>query len=179
LILVLIYILTIFFARDYFSIKEIGLFFMLLGSGWFLFSLKHFSLTLDFLKKTFQPIVLVLVGLFSIIQNDILILKSFPLILSSLFFLAFCYAQITKEFFLVKYIKKFKKLDEAEEIYLEKTHLIWIVVTAINVSLHTYYLFYASLEMWTFYTTVGWYILLGCGILFQIIFRRFYEKTVH
>jgi uncharacterized membrane protein len=179
LILVLIYVLTIFFARDYFSIKEIGLFFMLLGSLWFLLFVRRFSLTLDFFKKTFQPIILVLVGLFSVLQNDILILKSFPLILSFLFFLAFVYSEVTQEYFLLNYIKKVKTLDEKEENYLKKTHVIWIVVTAMNVTLHIYFLFYASLESWTFYTTIGWYILLGCAILFQIIFRNFYEKNTH
>jgi len=179
LILVLIYILTIFFARDYFSIREIGLFFIVLGSLWFFFSIKHFSLTLDFLKKTFQPIILILVGTFSALQNDIIILKSFPLILSLLFFLAFLHSEISKEYFLLNYIKKVKTLDEKEENYLKKTHAIWIVVTAINVTFHIYFLFYASLEQWTFYSTIGWYILLGCGILFQIIFRNFYEKNTH
>ena len=179
MILVLIYILTIFFARDYFSIKEIGLFFIILGSLWFFFSIKYFSLTLNFLKKTFQPLILILVGLFSVLQNDIFILKSFPLILSLLFFLAFVYSEITKEYFLLNYIKKVKKIDNREEEYLKKTHAIWIVVTALNVTLHIYFLFYASLEQWTFYSTIGWYILLGCGILFQIIFRNFYEKNTH
>jgi uncharacterized membrane protein len=152
---------------------------MLLGSLWFIFSLKNFSLTLDFLKKTFQPIILVFVGIFSVLQNDILILKSFPLILSLLFFLAFVHSEITKEYFLLNYIKKVKTLEEKEELYLKKTHVIWIVVTAINVTLHTYFLFYASLEAWTFYTTIGWYLLLGSAILFQIIFRNFYEKNAH
>ena len=179
MILVLIYILTIFFARDYFSIREIGLFFIVLGSLWFFFSIKHFSLTLDFLKKTFQPIILILVGTFSALQNDIIILKSFPLILSLLFFLAFLHSEISKEYFLLNYIKKVKTLDEKEENYLKKTHAIWIVVTAINVTFHIYFLFYASLGAWTFYSTIGWYILLGCGILFQIIFRNFYEKNTH
>ncbi len=178
MILVLIYILTIFFARDYFSIKEIGLFFVLLGSVWFLFSIKNFSLTFVFFKKTFQPLILVLVGIFSVLQNDILILKSFPLILSALFFLAFVHSEITKEYFLLNYIQKVKEIDIKEEVYLKKTHVIWIVVTSINVVLHVYFLFYASLEQWTFYTTIGWYILLGCGILFQILFRSFYEKNI-
>ena len=179
MILVLIYVLTVFFARDYFSIREIGLFFVLLGSLWFIFSLKNFSLTLKFLKKTFQAIILILVGAFSVLQNDILILKSFPLILSLLFFLAFVHSEITEEYFLLNYIKKVKTLDIKEELYLKKTHSIWIVVTAINVILHIYFLFYTSLEQWVFYTTIGWYILLGSAILFQIIFRSFYEKNIH
>jgi len=151
-----------------------GLFFVALGVIWLLFQVKNLTI-----KATFQPIILIAVGLISFGLNDMLVLKSFPLILSALFFLAFIYAEITQELFLVKYIAKFKKLDEAERAYLEKTHLIWIVVTAINVTLHSYFLFYASTEMWTFYTTIGWYILLGCGILFQIIFRRFYEKKAN
>jgi hypothetical protein len=155
-------------------VQEMGLFFVALGTVWLLFELKHFTL-----KSTFQPIVLILVGLVSFVLEDILVLKSFPLILSTLFFLAFIYAQITKEFFLIDHIAKFKNLDEAERIYLEKTHLIWIVVTSINVMFHSYFLFYASTEMWTFYTTIGWYILLGCAILFQIVFRRFYEKKAN
>jgi len=174
LILVLIYILTIFFARDYFSIQEMGLFFVALGTVWLLLQIKKITI-----KTTFQPIILIVVGLISFQLNDILVLKSFPLILSVLFFLAFVYAQITEEFFLVKYIAKFKKLDEQKRLYLEKTHLIWIVVTFINVLFHSYFLFYTSTEMWTFYITVGWYILLGCGILFQIVFRRFYEKKAN
>ena len=171
MILVIIYILTIFFGKDYFSISELGIFFSILGVTWLLFSLKNLSW-----KKSFQPIVLIIIGLISIQQNSLIVLKSFPLTLSALFFIAFIYAEITKEYFLIKYIGKFKKLDEAERIYLEKTHLIWIVVTAINVSLHSYFLFFGSIEEWIFYSTVGWYILLGCGILFQILFRRLYEK---
>ncbi|MCD6433669.1 MAG: hypothetical protein J7L21_06470, partial [Sulfurimonas sp.] len=93
-----------------------------------------------------------------------------------LFLSAFIYAQITKDYFLIKYIEKFKKLDASEVVYLEQTHVIWIVVTLISVSLHTYFLFLGSVEEWTLYTTVGWYILLGCGILFQIVFRKFYEQ---
>jgi len=151
-----------------------GLFFVALGVIWLLFQVKNLTI-----KTTFQPIILIVVGVLSFGLNDILVLKSFPLILSALFFLAFLYAQLTQELFLINYIAKFKKLDEAERAYLEKTHLIWIVVTAINVTLHSYFLFYASTEMWTFYTTIGWYILLGCGILFQIIFRRFYEKKAN
>lgn len=151
-----------------------GGFFILLGTLWLLFQIKNFSL-----KTTFQPTVLILVGLLSWQQNDFLVLKSFPLILSLLFFFAFIYAQMTKEFFLIKYIGKFKKLELKERLYLEKTHLIWVVVTAINVTLHSYFLFYSTTQMWTFYTTIGWYILLGCGILFQIVFRRFYEKKAY
>jgi uncharacterized membrane protein len=152
---------------------------MLLGSLWFLFSVKSFSLTLKFIKKTFQAIILILVGLFSVLENNILILKSFPLVLSFLFFLAFVHSEITKEYFLLKYIKKVKTLDEKEERYLKKTHTIWIVITTINMVLHGYFLFYATLEQWIFYTTIGWYILLACGILFQILFRSFYEKNTH
>ena len=175
MILVLIYILTIFFGKDYFSIFELGIFFTFLGAVWLL-SLKSFSLTLSFLKISFQPLILITIGLISIQQDSFLMLKSFPLTLSSLFFLAFIYAQITKEFFLINFISRFKKLDDGEKNYLEKTHLIWIVVTAINVSLHTYFLFYATTVEWTFYSTIGWYILLACGIFFQILFRRFYER---
>ena len=173
--------MTIFFGRDYFSISELGLFFTSLGAVWLLFSLKNlflknFSLTLSLIKTTFQPIILIIIGLISIQQDSFLMLKSFPLILSSLFFLAFIYAQITQEFFLIKFIGRFKKLDNSEKKYLEKTHLIWVVVTAINVSLHSYFLFYRSTAEWTLYSTIGWYILLACGILFQILFRRFYER---
>ena len=174
MILVLIYILTIFFGRDYFSIQEMGGFFMLLGAVWLLFQIKKISL-----KTAFQPTVLIIVGLVSLQQNDFLILKSFPLILSLLFFFAFIHAQVTKEFFLVKYIEKFKKLDKKKRLYLEKTHLIWVVITAINVTLHGYFLVFATIEMWTFYTTIGWYILLGSGVLFQIVFRKFYEKKAY
>jgi len=171
LILVLIYILTIFLGKDYFSIAELGIFFTLLGTIWLLFSLKNFSI-----KQAIQPIVLIIIGLISLQQNSFTILKSFPLTISTLFFFAFIYAQINKEFFLIKYISRFKKLDEKEEIYLQKTHLIWVFVTAINVSLHSYFLFYGTMVEWSFYSTVGWYILLACGIIFQIIFRRFYEQ---
>lgn len=176
MIIVIIYILTIFFAKDYFSISELGIFFTFLGGVWLLFSLKNFSLTLSFLKKSFQPIILIIIGIISIQQDSLLILKSFPLTLSTLFFLAFIHAHITQEFFLINYIGKFKKLDEKEKLYLQKTHSIWIAVTAINVTLHTYFLFFCSTAQWTFYSTVGWYILLACGILFQILFRRFYER---
>ena len=171
MILILIYIFTIYFGKNYFTIPQLGVFFISLGVIWLLINGKKPSL-----KTLFQPIILIVIGLISIKMDNFLILKSFPLIISTLFFLAFIYAQITKEFFLIKYIGKFKKLDEKETIYLQKTHLIWIVVTAINVMFHSYFLAYGSLNEWTFYSTVGWYILLGCGIAFQIIFRRFYEQ---
>lgn len=174
MILLLIYIVTIFFAKDYFSIQEIGTFFIFIGFTWLILQRK--SLTY---KVVFQPIILIIIGFASFLVNDILVLKSFPLILSMFFFLAFIYAHISKKFFLLEYISKFKKISNSERDYLEKTHLIWIIVTLINVLLHSYFLFYATIEMWTFYTTVGWYILLGVAILFQILFRSFYEKKVN
>jgi intracellular septation protein A len=167
--------LVIFFGKDYFSIYELGIFFIVLGVFWSFLQYKNISI-----KTLFQPMILIVVGIVSIIVEDILVLKSFPLILSFLFFIAFIYAQITKDFFLIRTIEKFKKIDDKERIYLEKTHGLWIIVTAINVLLHIYFLFYTSLEQWTFYVTVGWYILLGCGILFQILFRKVHEyKTTH
>jgi len=170
LILILIYILVIFFGKNHFSIYELGIFFIILGIFWSFLQYENISI-----KTLFQPIILILVGITSIIIEDILVLKSFPLILSFLFFIAFIYAQITKDFFLIRTIEKFKKIDIGERTYLEKTHSIWIIVTAINILLHIYFLFYTSLEQWTFYVTIGWYILLGCGILFQILFRKVYE----
>lgn len=171
MILILIYIIAIYFGKNYFTISQLGILFISLGSIWLLINRKNSSI-----KTLFQPIILIIIGLISIKMNNFLVLKSFPLIISMLFFLAFIYAQITKEFFLIKYIGKFKKLDEKEKIYLQKTHIIWIVVTAINVVLHSYFLIFGTLNEWTFYSTVGWYILLGCGIVFQIAFRRFYEQ---
>jgi hypothetical protein len=162
-------------GKDYFSIYELGFFFIGLGVFWSVLHYKNISI-----KTLFQPIVLIAVGIVSIIVEDILVLKSFPLIISFLFFIAFIYAQISKNFFLIHTIEKFKKIDDKERVYLKKTHGLWIVITAINVLLHIYFLFYTSLVQWTFYTTVGWYILLGCGILFQILFRKVYEhKTTH
>lgn len=171
MILILIYILTIYLGRDYFTILELGIFFISLGTIWLLLNIKKLSL-----KTAYQPSILIIIGLISIRLDNFMVLKSFPLIVSTLFFLAFVHAQLTKEFFLIEQIKRFKKLDKKETIYLQKTHTIWIVVTAINVTLHSYFLFYGTLNEWTFYSTVGWYILLGSGILFQIIFRRFYEQ---
>ncbi|MCK4441856.1 MAG: hypothetical protein KAU90_07595 [Sulfurovaceae bacterium] len=142
-----------------------------MGATWLLINSKKLSL-----KTSFQPIILIIIGIISIRLDNFIVLKTFPLILSTLFFLAFTYAQISKEFFLIKYISKFKKLDEKDKLYLQKTHIIWIVVTGINVSLHSYFLLYGTLNEWTFYSTIGWYILLGCGIIFQILFRRFYEQ---
>ena len=171
MIFLLIYVLVIFIGKDYFSITELGLFFTLIGIIWFLLVLRNFSL-----KKSLQPIVLIFIGLITIIFKSSLILKSFPLILSTSFFIVFIYSQVTKKYFLIQYIQKFKELDDAEIIYLKKTHIIWIIVTLVNVLLHTYFLFIGTIEEWTFYSTIGWYILLGCGILFQIIFRKFYDK---
>lgn len=165
----------IYFGQNYFTIRELGVFLIFLGTIGSLLQFKNMTM-----KTLFQPISLMVVGMASIIIDDIFILRSFPLLLSIFFFLAFIYAHITKDFFLIKTIEKFKKLDNSERLYLEKTHTIWIVVTAINVSLHIYFLFFTSMKLWTFYITIGWYILLGCGILFQIGFRKFYEhKTTH
>ncbi len=169
--IVIIYILVIFIGKDYFSIKELGVFFFSLGLIWFIINIKKPSL-----KKLFQPIVLIIVGIISFLQDDFLVLKSFPLIISFLFFLAFVYAQVTKEFFLVDYIAKFKKITQDERVYLQKTHQIWVVVTFINLMLHIYFLFFTTTKQWALYAGVGWYILLGCGIIFQVAFRKFYER---
>lgn len=171
MIFLLIYVLVIFFGKAYFSITQLGIFFTLIGIFWFIFVLQKFSL-----KRSLQPVALIFIGLIAIIFKSDLILKSFPLILSISFFIAFIYSHVTKKYFLIEYIQKFKTLDKSEIIYLQRTHLIWIIVTLINVLLHTYFLFVGTLKEWILYSTVGWYILLGCGILFQIIFRKFYDK---
>ena len=172
---VLVYILVLVVGKHYFSIYELGIFFTTIGILWLLYSLKSFSL-----KKILQPGILTLIGLISIKVDSFLVLQSFPLLLSLFFFIAFIHAQVTKKYFLIKNIQRFKTLDADEIIYLEHTHTIWVVVTGVNVLLHIYFLLATSLEVWTFYATVGWYILLGSAILFQILFRKFYEqKNLH
>ena len=161
--------LTIFFARDYLSIEEIGIVFIFLGILWLFFAYKNISWI-----TIFQPVLLIFIGFFSFLEKEISILKSFPLTLSILFFFAFIYAQISQKFFLLDWIRKFKTLDEETTHYLEKTHAWWLVVAFINVSFHSYFLLYASLEAWIFYTTVGWYLLLACAIIMQIAFRKIY-----
>ena len=172
MILVVIYISTIFFAKDYFSIEEIGILFIFLALFWLLISYKNISWI-----TIVQPIILMIIGIFSFFAKEMVVLKSFPLILSILFFFAFIYAQLSQKFFLLDWIKKFKSLDEPTTIYLEKTHVLWVVVAFINVSFHSYFLFYGSLESWMFYTTVGWYLLLACAIVMQIAFRKIYVQN--
>jgi len=119
-----------------------------------IFSLKYFNTTLE----------------------DALILKVFPLVLSSIITLLIILSYIKKKSMILYFAKKISKseISQNEKEYIHKSTIFWIIISFINVIIH--FIIFTNINnasFWVFYSSIGWYILfLGAGII-QFLHRKF------
>ena len=127
------------------------------------------------LSLLYAPIVFFSLKYYNSSLSDVLVLKAFPLIVSSsiTFFILLSYIQ--KKSMILYFAKKFSKseISEDERIYIHNSTLFWFIVSLINVIVHLIIFLDDSETFWLIYSSIGWYALFGIAGIFQYLHRKF------
>jgi len=112
---------------------------------------------------------------FNISLNDVLVLKAFPLILSSIITFLIYLSYLKKKSMILYFALKFSKVEisKEEKEYIHNSTLFWVGVSLINVIVHIYIFFDTHDSFWVFYSSIGWYFLFLFAGIFQFLHRRF------
>ncbi len=159
-------------ALQYFEFKSVTISYAILM---FFYLLGMILLKQD-LKTIFAPIIYFIFLILAYILSSMEFVKIIPALISAIFFLLFLTAYIQKKELILSFTKKFykKKLGEEEERYIANGDGYWAIVTFINTSIQMVLAFFASDNIWAFYSSVGWYFYFFIALFFQIIYGKFY-----
>lgn len=106
-------------------------------------------------------------------------IKLIPVLISATFFFVFLNATIQKQSLILNMTKKFyKKLDPRKEAFIAKGDAYWAIVIFVNTLIQLFLVFYDNNELWAFYSSIGWYILMFAALITQIGYGHFYGIMV-
>lgn len=127
------------------------------------------------LSILYAPVIFFLLKYFNTKLDDAIILKAFPLILSSIITLLIYLSYVKKKSMILYFAKKFSKVDisEEEKEYIHNSTLFWVGVSLINVIVHILIFFDSNDNFWIFYSSIGWYFLFIIAGIFQFLHRKF------
>lgn len=112
---------------------------------------------------------------FDIKLDDMLFLKSLPLLISVYIWVLICLSYFDGGSFILKFAERFSKKEfcDKERAYIRRSTLFWATVSFVNVILHIAVLLHASEYYWVAYTSFGWYFVFALGGVLQYVHRRF------
>lgn len=127
------------------------------------------------LSILYAPLVFFSLRYFDTPLNDALILKAFPLILSTSITLIIYLSYLKKKSLILYFAVKFskKEISEKEKTYIHNSTLFWIGISVINVLVHTLIFLDTHDSFWIFYSSIGWYILFILAGILQFLHRKF------
>jgi intracellular septation protein A len=131
------------------------------------------------LKTLSTPLIYFIFVLFAYYYINIAFVKLIPALISGAFFLFFLNAAIQKKSVVLHMFRRFSKreIEKAKEEYIAKSDGYWAGILLLNTLIQLLFLFYGSNEVWAFYSSVGWYVLLFIALVLQILYAKiFYEK---
>lgn len=171
LLISLLYAPIVFYSLKNFELKTVSLII-------FIFSLVWLTLTIKKgLKEYIFPLFYLGISLLAYFLDNFLLLKLLPLLISSLISIFILYSYISNNSFIFIFLEKLNKTIEKEEkIYIQKSTLFWFFVSSLNVLIHSYILYDKDMIYWTFYSSIGWYILFIIAGIFQFIHKKIYFK---
>lgn len=142
----------------------------------FLFSLIWFSLTFKKgFKEYFFSLLYLFVSILSYFLDSFLLLKILPFLISSLIFLFMTYTYFTKNSFIFIFLEKIKKeVEKEEKEYIQKSTLLWIIASLVNLGIHVFILYSNNLEYWLFYSSIGWYFVFILTGIIQFVHKKIY-----
>jgi len=126
------------------------------------------------LSILYVPVVYFVLWYYGISLEDVLYLKVFPLILSLGMTFVIWISYIKKKSMILYFAKKFSKseISKKEKEYIHHSTLFWILISCINVVVHTIIFLDTNENSWIFYSSIGWYFLfLFAGVL-QYLHRK-------
>ena len=176
IIISLIYAPLVFLSLRYFDIQLVSIFIFLSSCIWFSFTIRKSP------KESLYPILYILLSLCAYFLKDFLVLKAMPLIISAIFTIIIFISYLNKKSIILYFAKKFskKEISKKEEEYIHKSTLFWIIISCINIYIHTQIFQSEDMSFWIFYSSFGWYFLfIGAGMI-QYLHRKFiFLKALH
>jgi len=165
----LIYAPLVVLSLKYFDIKFVSIFI-------FIFSLIWFAILFNKNKKeTIFPIVYLLIAIFAFFMQDFILLKSTPVVISSLVTIIFLLSYLRKKSILLYFIDKFSKkiIPSQEKEYIHKSTLFWVIISFVNTLIHLKIFFGNNIEFWIYYSSFGWYAIFIIAGIVQFLHRKF------
>lgn len=171
LLISLLYAPVIFYSLKNFELKTVSIVIFIFSFLWFIANIKK-----DF-KEFIFPLFYMFVSILAFLLDDFLLLKILPLLISSLISIFILYSYISKQSFIFIFLEKInKKVNEKEKDYIQKSTLFWFFVSFINILVHGYILKLDNIIYWTFYSSIGWYLLFIVAGLIQFLHKKIYFK---
>ena len=127
------------------------------------------------LSLFYAPIIFFSLRYYDTPLDNVLVLKAFPLVLSSTITLFILLSYIKKKSMILYFARKFSKaeISKQEKEYIHNSTLFWVGVSLINVIFHLIIFLDNSETFWVFYSSIGWYFLFGIAGIFQYLHRKF------
>ena len=128
-----------------------------------------------FLSLIYAPIIFFALRYYDTALDDVLMLKAFPLLLSSVITVLIFLSYLKKKSMILYFAKKFSKdeISEQEKEYIHNSTAFWVAVSFINVLIHFKIFIGTSSYFWVFYSSIGWYILFFFAGVIQFFHRKF------
>ena len=156
----------------FFEFEKVALVFTLLMFVYLSFVL----ITKQNLKTVATPFIYFILVLVAYYYASIEFVKLAPTLISGAFFIFFLNAYIQKKSIVLTMVKRFYKreLGNIKEDYIAKSDGYWAFVLFINTLVQLYLVFDDNNLFWAFYSSVGWYILMFCALLLQILYGNLF-----
>lgn len=171
-VLAAIYPIAVFFGMQYFEPKYLALLLAAIALRNVINSDGEKTLLNRRTNIVLTFIVLLIVG-YTWIDNSLNGLKLYPVLVN--FFLLIVF--LTSVFYPPTIIERLARLQEPElstsgVIYTKNVTKIWCVFFVLNGAVALYTALYSTIEVWTLYNGLLAYILMGCLLLGEVIYRR-------
>lgn len=169
IILSLIYAPLVFLSLRYFDIQKVSIILFLLSSIWFFLTIRKSK------KEALYPLLYIMISIIAYILDDFLILKAMPIIISITITTILLISYINKKSIILYFAKKLSKKEicKNEQEYIQKSTLFWIIISSINIILHSYVFINENINFWIYYSSIGWYFIFAFAGVLQFLHRKF------
>lgn len=152
----------------FFEFEEVTLAFALFISLYALFAL----FTRQSLKNLSTPLLYFIAVILAYYYSSIEFVRLIPALISGAFFIFFFNAYLQKKAIVLSMLRRFykKELEKRKENYIAQSDGYWAFVLFINTLIQLFLVFYDNNDLWAFYSSVGWYILLFFALIIQIVY---------
>ncbi len=176
-------LLTLFFAPSFllftyfFKFQELVFIYILISLVFLIYAYIKKKKKEDFIIVGIY-LVLLLIAYFN---NSFEAVKFIPVFSAMTFFAIFLHSVIKKNELIYKFTLRFykKNLSDAEIIFLKNGDLFWSIAIFIYAIFLLSLVYFASNNIWAFFSSVGWYIYFIVALVIQIIYGKIYAIKMY
>jgi hypothetical protein len=130
------------------------------------------------LKEISTPLIYFCFVVIAYLFSSMEFVKLIPALISASFFVIFITAYLHKRGLILKITKKFyNKMDVKKERFLAASDGYWAFVILINTFIQVGLVFYDNNELWAFYSSIGWYVLMFIALISQVGYGKLSNRA--